>query len=172
MTTAPIRTDRLELVSLGRRWLELLAGREPLPDLGFSDPHRFLTESDRVVHMRIEQLAQDPTEEPWLLRAMVVRNTMEAVGYVNFHAPPDERGMVEIGYRVVPSKRRHGYATEAAEAMWQWAAEQGARVLRASVAPDNVASLAMIGHAGFQLVGEQIDEVDGLELLFERPVPD
>jgi hypothetical protein len=29
--------------------------------------------------------------------------------------------------------------------------------------------LAMIRRAGFQQVGEQIDEVDGLELVFERP---
>jgi [ribosomal protein S5]-alanine N-acetyltransferase len=169
VTTAPIRTDRLDLVLLDRAWLQAFADGDPLPDLGFRDPHGFLVDSAYVVHLRVEQLAHDPSQEPWLLRAMVLRETGEAVGYTNFHAPPDERGMVEIGYQVVPARRRRGYASEAAEAMWQWAAEHGARVLRASVAPDNTASLAMIRRAGFQPVGEQIDEVDGLELLFERP---
>ena len=169
MSTGPVRTDRLDLVLLDRAWLQAFVDGEPLPDLGFHDPHGFLVESAYVVHLRVQQLAHDPSQEPWLLRAMVVRETGEAVGYTNFHAPPDERGMVEIGYQVVPARRRRGYATEAADAMWQWAAENGARVLRASVAPDNSPSLAMIRRAGFQQVGEQIDEVDGLELVFERP---
>ena len=95
----------------------------------------------------------------------------EAVGYANFHAPPDDRGMVEIGYQVVAHLRGRGYASEAAAAMWQWAADHGARVLRASIAPSNAPSIALVERAGFRHVGQQYDEVDGLELLWERPAP-
>jgi len=51
---------------------------------------------------------------------------------------------------------------------------------RASIAPDNVASLAVIGTFGFRQVGVQMDDIDGLELQFDldgwpprpdRPVP-
>jgi len=166
---APIRTPRLDLVLLTRAWLMAYVDGAPLPDLGFTDPHDFLAGSEYVVHLRAEQLAHDPAQEPWLLRAMVLREGGAVVGYANFHAPPDERGMVEIGYQVVPTHRRRGYATEATEAMWAWAAEHGARVLRASIAPDNQPSLAMARRAGFVRVGEQVDDVDGLELVFERP---
>jgi RimJ/RimL family protein N-acetyltransferase len=41
------------------------------------------------------------------------------------------------------------------------------RNFRASVAPDNVASLAIIGRLGFRQTGIQIDDVDGEELVFE-----
>lgn len=45
---------------------------------------------------------------------------------------------------------------------------RGVRVFRASIAPDNVASRAMLQQLGFVHVGEQLDEDDGLELVFER----
>ncbi len=44
------------------------------------------------------------------------------------------------------------------------------RTVRASVSPDNAGSLATIAPYGFIQVGEQMDEIDGLELIFERPV--
>ena len=133
----PVRTDRLDLVLLDRAFLQAYADGRPLPDLGFADPDDILAGSASLVRWRLAQIAADPSEEPWLLRAIVDRDEGVAVGYVNFHAPPDERGMVEIGYTIVPSRRRRGYASEAAEGMWRWAAGQGARVLRASISPDN-----------------------------------
>jgi RimJ/RimL family protein N-acetyltransferase len=166
---APIRTERLELVLLTRAWLQAFADGTPLPELGFADPGGFLADSGTLVRWRLQQLEADPGEEPWLLRAIVLRESGEAVGYVNFHAPPDARGMVEIGYTVLPSHRRRGYAMEAATGMWDWAADNGARILRASISPDNEPSLAMIHRAGFVEVGSQIDEIDGLELIFEKP---
>jgi RimJ/RimL family protein N-acetyltransferase len=44
------------------------------------------------------------------------------------------------------------------------------RVVRASIRPDNVASLGTIAPFGFVRVGEQWDEVDGLEIVYERAV--
>ena len=52
--------------------------------------------------------------------------------------------------------------------MWGWAARHGARVLRASIAPHNAPSIALVRRAGFQPVGEQVDEEDGLEIIWER----
>ena len=167
-TEAPISTERLDLVLLTGAWLHAYVEGDPLPDLGFTDPDAFLSGAEYVVNLRAEQLARDPGQEPWLLRAIVVRDSAIAVGYVNFHAPPDDRGMVEIGYQVLPLHRRGGYAAEAAQGMWDWAAGHGARVFRAAIAPDNVPSLAMVRHAGFVEVGQQIDDVDGLELIFEK----
>jgi [ribosomal protein S5]-alanine N-acetyltransferase len=167
---APIRTSRLDLVLLPRAWLDAYVAGDPLPDLGFDDPHRVLSGSEGVVRMRVEQLAADPAQEPWLLRMMVLRTggRGEAIGYANFHAPPDDRGMVEIGYRVEAHLRGQGFAGEAATARWEWAGRNGARVLRASIAPDNAASIALVRRAGFRQVGEQIDDVDGLEIIWER----
>jgi len=51
--------------------------------------------------------------------------------------------------------------------MWGWVARHGARVLCASISSDNESSLVLIHKAGFVEVGSQIDEIDGLEYVFE-----
>jgi RimJ/RimL family protein N-acetyltransferase len=91
------------------------------------------------------------------------------VARIGFHGPPDPNGMVEIGYKVDPAHRRQGFGFECAERLIA-AAEQLPRVtvVRASIAPDNAPSLRIAERLGLQQVGRQIDEIDGLELVFER----
>jgi RimJ/RimL family protein N-acetyltransferase len=121
---------------------------------------------------RLDQLAADPSEQPWLVRAVVLRAPRQVVGNVGFHGPPNDQGRVEIGYGVVSSQRRRGYAREAITGLTDWAFATGeARVCVASVSPRNAASLALVRSLGFRQVGEQIDELDGLELVFERALP-
>jgi ribosomal-protein-alanine N-acetyltransferase len=122
--------------------------------------------------LRLEQLAADASEQPWLVRAMVASTPRKVVGSVGFHAPPDDHGRVEIGYDIVASERRKGYAREAIRALLDWAWATGrVRTCVASVSPHNAPSLALIRSFGFQHVGEQIDAIDGLELVFERRLP-
>ena len=53
-------------------------------------------------------------------------------------------------------------------ALLDWAAvEHGVNRFRASVAPDNLPSLAVVAKFGFRQVGVQIDDIDGEELVFE-----
>jgi [ribosomal protein S5]-alanine N-acetyltransferase len=122
--------------------------------------------------LRLKQLAADASEQPWLVRAIVASTPRQVVGCVGFHAPPDDDGRVEIGYDIVASERRKGYAREGIQALLDWAWATGrARTCVASVSPHNEPSLALIRSFGFRHVGEQIDEIDGLELVFERRLP-
>jgi RimJ/RimL family protein N-acetyltransferase len=117
---------------------------------------------------RLDQLATDPGSAPWIVRAVVVEPDGVVVGHAGFHGPPDDRGMVEIGYSVAPEHRRRGYARAMLRALLsRAAAEPAVRVVRAAISPGNVASLATIAGSGFVEVGEQWDERDGRELLFE-----
>src|SRR3954452_14260030 len=120
---------------------------------------------------RLRQLAADPSEQPWLVRAVVALTPRRVVGSIGFHAPPDDRGRVEIGYDIVAAERRRGYAREAIHGLlgWAWAAGR-ARTCGASVSPGNAPSLALVRSLGFRRVGEQIDAIDGLEWVFERPL--
>jgi [ribosomal protein S5]-alanine N-acetyltransferase len=118
--------------------------------------------------LRLEQLAADASEQPWLVRAMVASTPRRVVGCVGFHAPPDDDGRVEIGYDIVVSERRMGYAREGIRALLDWAwATASVLTCVASVSPHNAPSLALIRSLGFR----HVDEIDGLELVFERRLP-
>lgn len=162
-----IETERLELHVLPAALVAALVDGD-LDRARALDPPYDLTaqtfEGDAgVLARRYAQLEADPTEEPWLLRAAVLRGTRQVVGRIGFHAPPDDRGVVEIGYVVARAHRRAGLATEMVRGMLGWAVSQGATACLASVSPDNAASLATVARLGFVKVGEQIDEEDGLE---------
>lgn len=123
--------------------------------------------------LRVAQVERDPESARWLARAAVAEPEGTVVGHAGFHGPPDETGMVEIGYAVDPRFRRRGYAKAMVRALLAWAnGEDAVRVVRAAISPANVASLATIAGFGFAQVGEQWDEDDGLELVFERSAGD
>lgn len=120
--------------------------------------------------LRLDQVASDPAAQGWVARAAVDEASGLVVGHAGFHGPPDASGLVEVAYSVDPRHRRRGYARALlGELLRRAGSEPDVRTVRATVSPDNVASLATVAGAGFVHVGEQLDEVDGLELVFERP---
>ena len=119
---------------------------------------------------RSAQVRQDPTVAGWVTGAVRDDRSGLVVGKAGFHAPPDADGRVEVGYATVPELRRRGYAGAALGALLRRAAREPAvQVVRASVSPSNAASLRLMERYGFLPVGEQWDEEDGLELVYERP---
>jgi RimJ/RimL family protein N-acetyltransferase len=81
---------------------------------------------------------------------VVGRENERVIGEIGFVAPP-RRGVVTIGYAIVPSERRQGYATEAISALTDWSLEQpGVENVRAQTLPDNEASIRALLRAGFE----------------------
>jgi RimJ/RimL family protein N-acetyltransferase len=174
MDVPPIRTARVELVSMSMPFMLMLLARDlegAAVEIGASVPAGLPDQLDNFLQFRIADLEMDPSAQPWLGRAIVITQpdgTRRIIGSAGFHAPPDAEGRVEVGYRVEPGYRRRGIATEVVRALFDWAArEHGACRFRASVSPNNVPSLAIIRGFGFRQVGVQIDDIDGKELVFE-----
>jgi ribosomal-protein-alanine N-acetyltransferase len=152
-----ISSARLDLVSLPASFLEAsLAGdaEEVEQWLDIPVPSDWL-ENRWLMQYRLEQLRSDPTVQPWLLRAMVLREERVMVGHIGFHTPPRANYLqeyapdgVEIGYTVYPPFRQRGYATEACTALMAWATQQqpGVRFV-VSISPNNVPSLRIAHHA-------------------------
>ncbi|MGW5638187.1 GNAT family N-acetyltransferase [Streptomyces sp. NPDC003832] len=139
---------------------------------GVSLTEYFVTDRARWLwQFRLNQMAADPGHARWMVRQVVIGDEGLVVGHAGFHGPPDEVGMVEIGYSIAPDFRRQGYARSTLiQLLRRAAAEPDVTTVRATISPDNVASLATIAGFGFVEVGEQWDEEDGLELVFEVPV--
>ena len=131
-------------------------------------PYLLGSECRGLWKMRSDQIAKNAADLPWVTRIIVDSGTSHSVGLAGFHGRPDARGMVEIGYRIDPAQRRRGYARTALEILLATARDQPeVSVIRATVGPDNTASRTLIDQNGFQEVGEQWDEEDGLEIILE-----
>ena len=172
MDVPPVQTRRLDLVSLGPQVLAaLLEGRrrDAEESVGLTFPADWPGELEWLMRLRLDQMEKDPGSQPWLLRAIVLRDPQpQVIGHINFHEPPGETGAVEIGYTIEPPFRRKGYATEAVVGMFEWAEkEHGVGRFIASVSPENEPSLGLISNLGFVETGVQRDELDGEELVFE-----
>ncbi|WP_207934250.1 GNAT family protein [Actinomadura sp. KC06] len=136
----------------------------PLTEYFVTDEAKFLW------RFRLGQLAREPEHARWIVRAVVAEPEGTVVGHAGFHGAPNTDGTVEIAYSVDPAHRRRGYAKAMLTALLDRAAsEPSVTTVRASISPGNAASLATIAGHGFTEVGEQWDEEDGRELLYERP---
>ena len=169
-----IQSERLDLPLLSLSQLERLAvgdGGSVAADLAAVLSHAWLDEVAWLAALRAEQLRLRPADGPWLLRPILLRGeagARTAIGYLNFPGGPDDAGRAEVGYTLLPDARGHGYAIEAVRAAIEWAIEvHGIRRFRAAVAPDNERSRNLILKLGFRQTGEQWDEVDGRELVYE-----
>lgn len=176
--TAPvlITTERLDLIPMTPAFLAACLARDwdaAEQALPLSIPADWYDEQD-LMALRLAQMREDPSLQPWLLRAIGLREAQVMIGHLGFHTAPDPDylreiapGAVEFGYTIFPPYRRQGYAYEAAQALMQWArTTHGITRFVLSIAPDNEPSLRLAAKLGFERIGEHVDAEDGLEYIF------
>jgi RimJ/RimL family protein N-acetyltransferase len=147
--------------------LEAIAGRN------FTNPHRVLIDDSGPLGWRVPQVKEDPSTNKWFVRSIVLKESLEIIGSTSFHGVPDVNGMMEIGIGLDEKFWGNGYAKEALLGMWRWVCTQpGVSMLRYTVSPTNIASVKIIQGFGFTHIGQQIDEEDGPEDIYEMSVED
>jgi RimJ/RimL family protein N-acetyltransferase len=104
--------------------------------------------------------------------AIVDRDTGKLLGNMLLKPAPLSQGVtravpVEIGWHLHPDAQGFGYATEAACAVLNDAAQNGLRAVIAVTDPRNVASQRVCSRLGMQLRGSTKDFYDEQNLLFE-----
>jgi RimJ/RimL family protein N-acetyltransferase len=170
-----IETPRLELhhipadglISLFEDKSDLLA----IAGRGFTNPHQNLILESGPLAWRVPQVKADPTTNKWFVRFIVLRESGEVIGSTSFHGIPDEVGMMEIGIGIEEKFWNQGFAKEALLGMWKWVCtEPGIQILRYTVSPTNIASVKIIQGFGFAHMGQQMDEIDGPEDIYEMSV--
>jgi RimJ/RimL family protein N-acetyltransferase len=107
--------------------------------------------------------------DPWGPRHIV--RGVTALGSIGCFGPPEVSAdgvpEVEVGYGLVDEAHGHGFATEALQGLLAATDSLGIRV-RASVAPENRASVRVLAKSGFtELRGANEDG----DLVMARPVP-
>ena len=148
---ANILTDRLILVVLMPEEIEaIIAGDTARVSqlVGFTfPPDDPSLRVDWVWHLNA--IRADSKQLPWRIRVIVERASNSVVGSINLKGLPSAEGDVEIGWGLVESARRKGYATEASAAVLKWIVQQpGVKSISATVPDDNRPSQRLAAKLG------------------------
>lgn len=147
-----IHSSRLHIFPLTKDELLLLIDQLPLFE---SKKHlrydgEFLDdELMSIMRGQIDVMIQDPTHWLWHTFWLIVDTFSQIIGSLCFKGPAIEES-VEIGYGIGQKYRSMGYATEAVNAVCQWALTQhGVSKVIAETENENVASQRVLIKAGF-----------------------
>jgi len=160
MRTLRLLTERLELTPLPARAAAALPQNreEASRALGVGLPAEWPHPGLWGLAQRQANVSTDA--ERFGIWVMIERNSGSVIGDIGFHGPPDDAGTIEIGYSVIPDRRRHGFATEAANALIAWALSQhDVRLIVACCDPNNAASICTLERIGFRRSGEANGEI-------------
>lgn len=173
MGETQVQTERLELTPLSADAIDALLRDDTsrLRSLTHAEfaapaaPPPYMAESLPVVR---ERLRKNPGERLWWNWLVVRRDTREALGSVSFAGMPDAAGAVLIGYAMYPAREGSGYATEATNAMVDWAfAQPGVRIVRALAPVWNTPAVHVAEKVGMRPVGSYEDDEVGEVLIYE-----
>lgn len=155
-----IRTGRLNLIPAQTEFIELLVANEygragDLLNLIVPDGWPDDDDARAGLSYHLKAIQRDSTELLWRIRLIVLRSNRTVIGSINLKGPPDESGMVEIGWGVSPEYRRQGIAVEASEAVIKWVCSQPkVRRIIATIPADNRASIRVAERLGMHAVEE------------------
>ena len=116
-----------------------------------------------VLVFSLRQTQAFAEDKHWWLPYLVIHRTEDAlVGACGYKGPPDDDGVVEIGYGIAPAYRGQGLTTEAASALADHAfSRPGVTGVRAHTHPETNASTRILAKCGFTHIGEFDDPEEG-----------
>ena len=117
---------------------------------------------DDSMNWNLNFAMKNPFLEGWAMWYILLKkddDRLEAIGNCGFKGIPDINGAVEVGYSIMESHHRKGYATEAVNALIDWAfGHEDVKKIIAHTLPDLIASQAVLKKCGFKFVGEGLEE--------------
>jgi ribosomal-protein-alanine N-acetyltransferase len=151
-----IRTSRLDLLPLDPAAARVLPQErdEASRIVGAAFSHAWPLPD--LVDILPKQAALAPDQAQFGIWLIVERESGNVVGDTGFHGPPADDKTIEIGYSVIPDRRRRGYATEAVRALVDWARGQpGVDAVVAGCEENNQASIRTLEALGFRRTGQK-----------------
>jgi len=168
-TVEPIRTPRLDLVLISAAFARaLLAGDRDRASviINAAVSQSLANDPAHVVQLALAQAGPHmPDGGSRVVVLVEPPSRRRAIGSVGFHGPPDDRGRLEVGCRILSAYRGRGYTGEAMAAMFEWAATRlGITRFLVAVssadasAPRLMTELELHGGSGW---GDRIAELEG-----------
>lgn len=150
-----IETRNLQLIPCELSHMEIILkdkrGLEPLLGVSVLDAWPEFPEAVPYVY---EELRGDPSSVGWWTYLFVHVADRVLVGEGGLKGRPDESGVVEIGYAIVPEYRRRGLATEATRGLTGWAfSHTNVTAVAAHTLPDGHGSIKVLEKLGMRFSG-------------------
>lgn len=108
---------------------------------------------------KIERFRKFPYENEW---EGIIIDKMDncLIGDMGFKGGPNEKGIIDIGYSIVPSYRGKGFATEMGKAMVEWGLTQpNVKKVVATCKLDNHASIRVLEKIGMHITKKTVDKI-------------
>jgi ribosomal-protein-alanine N-acetyltransferase len=130
-------------------------------DIVFANP-MLPVDIAEVLPAIVRQLRNHPDRVKWWARLIVSLSDRAVIGSAGFTGPPNYRGVIAMGYSVLPAEEGKGYATEAAQMLIEWGLDQPeVRAIEATILPSNAASLRIAEKCGMTKIGTAHDREEG-----------
>lgn len=120
---------------------------ENWPDLDFAEALPFL----------IDDLEKEPSKAIW--DGMIIHKSDGVIiGDMGLKGGPDEKGIANVGYSIIPEYRNRGYATEMLHGLITWAfQEKHMRAITAECLKDNSGSIRVLEKVGMHCLRREDD---------------
>ncbi|QGQ44978.1 GNAT family N-acetyltransferase [Metabacillus sediminilitoris] len=157
-----IMTERLKIITFTVEMMEaLLKGHDELRKLipYCIAPEWPLEEYKQLFLYKINRFHNFPHENEW--EGIIIHKSDNCIiGDMGFKGGPNEKGIIDIGYSIVPRYRGKGYATEMGKAMVEWGLSQpGVNKAIATCNSDNFASIRVLEKIGFHITKKSADKL-------------
>ena len=158
-----IETDRLLLIACGPSELDQFA-HEPehlATRLDVSFPADFPVFPEGIAWWRA-RMKTEPDVIGWAIWFVIRKADRIVIGDGGFKGPPNDEGVVEIGYALVEAARGQGYGKEFARRLVDWAfGHPEVNAVTAETLSDGFASMAVLRSLGMAQTGSYVDPEEG-----------
>lgn len=118
------------------------------PGKGWPDPETLET-LPRII-INLNKVSQPSGFESWMI---INSNNNLLIGDIGFKGIPGVDGEIDLGYGVIASERKKGFAHEAAAAILEWAFNQKkVKAITASCLIDNLGSRKILSSLNFSII--------------------
>ncbi|BFT72420.1 GNAT family N-acetyltransferase [Paenibacillus sp. P36] len=102
----------------------------------------------------LNNLKEDSEMLGWGVWFVSLAENNQVIGDIGFKGKPDDQGMVEVGYGIIPEMHNKGIATESVGAIIEWAFSSGkVKKIAAECLVDNMPSSRVLEKLGMTRTG-------------------
>jgi RimJ/RimL family protein N-acetyltransferase len=165
-----IETNRLQLIPCQLPHLEAFfkKKRKEMSRLIGADASGKWTEFPEALQFTYDILKKNP-DTRWMTYFIIHKSDKKVIGTCGFKGGPDTEGVIEIGYEIAAPYRLKGLATETAQGLIDFAAQDDSvKLIRAHTLATANPSVTVLEKLNFHMVGTYNDPDDGDIWRWER----